>query len=184
METACIHFLKASDWDMWLSNHQDHREVWLKIAKKGSGAESITIPEALEVALCYGWIDSHRKSLDQLYYLQRYSPRQAKSPWSMINVKKAESLIASGRMQAPGYAEILAAQKDGRWNAAYDSQRNAAIPPDLEAALEKNERCKEAFFRLDKTSRYAIMLPILKAVNAKSRLTQLENALANLESVP
>ncbi|WP_438445125.1 YdeI/OmpD-associated family protein [Gorillibacterium sp. sgz5001074] len=114
-----IDFVDAAEWEAWLSTRFDQQgEAWLRIAKKGSGVKSITIEEALDVALCYGWIDSHRKSYDQSYYLQRYSPRRRKSPWSLINLKKAESLLAAGRMQAPGLAEIHAAQADGRWSFA------------------------------------------------------------------
>jgi uncharacterized protein YdeI (YjbR/CyaY-like superfamily) len=184
MEAPCLHFINSAEWETWLANNHDQQgNAWLKIAKKGSGIVSITIPEALDVALCYGWIDSHRKSFDQMYYLQRYSPRRPKSPWSMINVKKAENLLAAGRMQAPGYAEILAAQADGRWDLAYESQKNATIPPDLAAALEKHEQARQAFSRLDKSSQYAVMLPLLKATRAKSRIAQLQNAIAKLETI-
>ncbi|WP_239616346.1 YdeI/OmpD-associated family protein [Cohnella mopanensis] len=179
-----IDFTDAADLESWLASHYDRREeVWLRIAKKDSGIRSITIPEALDVALCYGWIDSHRKGFNEEYYLQRYSPRRSKSPWSMVNVRKAEELMKTGRMKAPGYAEIRRAQEDGRWDAAYESQKCATIPADLAAALEQHEQARKAFSQLDKTSQYAILLPLLKATSAKSRATQLEKALTKLEVV-
>jgi uncharacterized protein YdeI (YjbR/CyaY-like superfamily) len=178
-----IDFTNDAEWESWLANHYDQQDgVWLRIAKKGSCKVSITITEALDVALCYGWIDSQRKSYDQMYYLQRYSPRRAKSPWSMINVRKAEALMAAGRMQAPGLAEIHAAQADGRWDAAYESQKNASVPPDLAAALEQYEQAKHAFDRLDKSGQYAVMLPLLKATTARSLAAQLQKAITKLEA--
>jgi uncharacterized protein YdeI (YjbR/CyaY-like superfamily) len=137
--------------------------VWLKIAKKGSGKSSVTISEALDVALCYGWIDSQRKGYDQTYYLQRYSPRRPKSPWSKLNMERAVSLIASGQMHPAGLSEIERAKSDGRWQAAYESQRNVSIPSDLDEALAQHTPAQDAFNQLNKTEQYAIMLPILKA---------------------
>ncbi|MFX3631797.1 MAG: YdeI family protein [Candidatus Pristimantibacillus sp.] len=179
-----IDFNDAADWETWLANHYNQREeAWLRIAKKDSGILSVTIPEALDVALCYGWIDSHRKAFNEAYYLQRYSPRRSKSPWSMVNVRKAEELMETGRMKAPGYAEIQRAQEDGRWGAAYESQKSATIPQDLSAALDEHEQAKQAFNHLDKTSQYAILLPLLKATSAKSRTAQLQKAITKLESI-
>ncbi|WP_240041202.1 YdeI/OmpD-associated family protein [Paenibacillus ginsengarvi] len=144
---------------------------------------SVTIPEALDVALCYGWIDSHRRAFDEAYYLQRYSPRRSKSPWSMVNVGKAEELMATGRMKAPGYAEIHRAQADGRWGAAYESQKNVAIPQDFAAALAHHDQAKQAYSRLNKTAQYAILLPLLKATSAKSRAAQLQKAITELQTI-
>ncbi|MFD4439654.1 YdeI family protein [Nocardia sp. NPDC058519] len=114
-----IEFITCADsaeWEAWLAaNHADASEVWVRIAKKGAPDPSVTITETLDGALCYGWIDSHRRSLDADHYLQRYSPRRARSPWSQINVAKAEALIAAGRMRPAGYAAIDAAVADGRW---------------------------------------------------------------------
>ncbi|WP_317971492.1 YdeI/OmpD-associated family protein [Paenibacillus sp. CCS19] len=178
-----IDFNNAAEWESWLGNHHNKQEdAWLRIAKKGSGVQSITIAEALDIALCYGWIDSHRKSFDQQYYLQRYSPRRTKSPWSLVNVKKAEQLIETGRMKDPGYAEIDLARKDGRWDSAYESQKTAIVPPDLVSALEHHEQARQAFDRLDKTAQYMIFLPILKAATERSRITQLQKAIAKLEA--
>lgn len=176
-------FNDAADWESWLTSHYDRREeVWLRIAKKDSGNVSVTISDALDVALCYGWIDSHRKAFNETYYLQRYSPRRHKSPWSMVNVRKAEKLMETGRMKAQGYAEIHQAKEDGRWEAAYESQKSATIPQDLASALEQNEQAKQTFSQLDKTSQYAIFLPLLKATSVKSRAAQLQKAITKLES--
>lgn len=178
-----IDFSSAAEWENWPGNHHHQQEdAWLRIAKKSSGVQSITIPEALDVALCYGWIDSHRKSFDDQYYLQRYSPRRSKSPWSMVNVKKAEHLIETGRMKDPGYAEIDLARQDGRWEAAYESQKTAVVPPDLTAALEQHTHAREVFDRLDKSAQYTIFLPLLKAATAAARTVQLRKAIAKLEA--
>ncbi|MGV9924992.1 YdeI/OmpD-associated family protein [Nocardia rhamnosiphila] len=116
--TRAATFDDAEDYARWLSaNHATAAEIWLKIAKKNAPVPTVTITEALDVALCYGWIDSHRRALDADHYLQRYSPRTPRSPWSAINRGKAESLIAAGRMREPGYAAIESAKADGRWSA-------------------------------------------------------------------
>src|SRR5262245_20745811 len=126
----------VAQWEAWLAAHHERQSgVWLKIAKTGSDHASITLMDALDSALCYGWIDSQRKACDAAYYLQRYSPRRAKSPWSKRNVNRVEALMALGRVRAPGLVEVLADTADGRWDAAYESQRNASVPPDLATAL-------------------------------------------------
>ncbi|SFD97191.1 Uncharacterized conserved protein YdeI, YjbR/CyaY-like superfamily, DUF1801 family [Paenibacillus catalpae] len=179
-----IDFTNSREWDSWLAEHSDRQgEAWLRIAKKSSGIPSFTIQEAGDIALCYGWIDSHRRSFDERYYLQRYSPRRSKSPWSLDNVKKAEQLIETGQMKEPGYAEIHRAQADGRWDAAYESQKTAAIPPDLAAALEEHTHAKQAFHRLDKSAQYAMFLPILKAATSGIRSSRLRKVIAKLEVV-
>ncbi|NUS93632.1 MAG: hypothetical protein HOQ36_14710 [Nocardia sp.] len=117
--TDPVTFATAAEYEQWLTTHHDSAtEIWLKIAKKNAPSATVTITEALDVSLCYGWIDSHRRSLDAGHYLQRYSPRRRKSPWSQINRGKAEILIAAGRMRKPGYAAITTAQADGRWPAS------------------------------------------------------------------
>ena len=116
---AIVAFVDAAGWESWLADHHDREaDVWIRIAKKASGLPSVTLAEALDVALCYGWIDSQRKPDDDDHYLQRYSPRRPRSPWSRINVGKAEALIAAGRMREPGLAAIQAAKADGRWDRA------------------------------------------------------------------
>lgn len=173
----------AAHWEAWLARHYERLGgVWLRIAKKGLGKVSVTISEALDIALCYGWIDSQRKGYDQTHYLQRYSPRRPKSPWSKLNVKRAEVLIAAGRMQPAGSVEIEAAKMDGRWIAAYELQRNVTLPPALEAALAQNERAKKTFDDLDKSDQYAVILPILKAATTDMRAARLQKAIAKLAS--
>jgi uncharacterized protein YdeI (YjbR/CyaY-like superfamily) len=175
--------LDVSRWESWLAEHHaTSNGVWLLIAKKGSDKVSVTIGDALDVALCHGWIDSQRKGYDTDYYLQRYSPRRAKSPWSRLNVERVEALIEAGRMRPPGLAEIDAAKADGRWAAAYEPQRNITVPPDLAAALAQNERARSAFERLGKTGQYATILPVLKAASPAIREVRVRQAIAKLEA--
>jgi uncharacterized protein YdeI (YjbR/CyaY-like superfamily) len=172
----------ADAWEKWLRRHGARPSgVWLKIAKMGSGKTSVTISDALDVALCYGWIDSQRRRCDASYYLQRYSPRRPQSPWSKLNVERAEALIAAGRMQPAGLLEIEAAKRDGRWDAAYAPQRDFSIPADFEAALVQNKAAIDAFTQLDKTGQYAIILPILKATTSEQRMVRVRKAIAELE---
>jgi uncharacterized protein YdeI (YjbR/CyaY-like superfamily) len=174
-------YVDAQAWEAWLDRHHDERDgAWIKIAKKGSGLASVTAAEGTEVALCFGWIDGHRKSYDSTYFLQRYSPRRRGSSWSRLNVERAELLIATGRMRAAGLAEIAKAQADGRWDAAYASQATATVPDDLAAALAADDRAREAFDRLGRTDRYAVILELLKAPSPAARATRLRRALARL----
>ncbi|MFD1150953.1 YdeI/OmpD-associated family protein [Saccharothrix hoggarensis] len=178
-----IAFADAAAWEAWLADHHDVAAgVWVKIAKKGSGRASVTIAEALEVALCYGWIDSRRKGCDDDHYLQRYSPRRPTGSWSRVNVEKVEALIAAGRMREPGFAAVRAAQADGRWDAAYQSQRTATVPPDLAAALAADDGARAAFDRLDRTRRYALLLRLMKARTPAARTVQLERVVASLST--
>ena len=171
----------AAEWEAWLADHHDESSgIWLLIARKGTAQASVTIGEALDVALCYGWIDSQRRGHDESFYLQRYSPRRPRGPWSMLNVKRVEALIEAGRMRPPGLAEVAAAQADGRWAGAYQPQRDVEVPPDLAGALEQDPRAAAAFARLDKTRQYAIILPILKATTAEMRSARIRKAIDTL----
>jgi uncharacterized protein YdeI (YjbR/CyaY-like superfamily) len=173
----------VAEWEAWLADHhQQSSGVWLLIAKKGSRKQSLTISDALDVALCYGWIDSQRKSYDADYYLQRYSARRPGSPWSRLNVERVEALTDAGRMRPPGLDEVAAAKADGRWAVAYASQRSAVLPPDLAVALEQNELAKAAFEQLDKTGQYAVFLPVLKATTPAIRAVRVNKAIAELEA--
>jgi uncharacterized protein YdeI (YjbR/CyaY-like superfamily) len=173
----------AADWESWLAaQHATQDGVWLKIAKKGSGRQTVTPAEATEVALCYGWIDSHRKSGDGEYFLQKYSPRRPGSPWSRINTERAAALIAAGRMHAPGLVQIEAAKADGRWEAAYQPQRTAPVPADLAAALACDEPARVFFESLGRTDRYAVILRLSKARSAASRAHQLRQMIALLRA--
>ncbi|HEX6424100.1 MAG TPA: YdeI/OmpD-associated family protein [Acidimicrobiales bacterium] len=178
-------FADASQWESWLAaNHGRSTGVWLKIAKKGSGRRSVTIGEALDVALCHGWIDSQRRTCDEHHYLQRYSPRRASSAWSQVNVDKAEALIAAGRMREPGLAAIRAARADGRWEAAYQPQREVTVPDDLAAALGRDERARDRFDRLGRTERYALLLRLMKVRTPGGRAVQLRRIVASLSRPP
>lgn len=145
-------------WRQWLEeNHDSLGGVWLKFAKKGSPAPTVSYPEAIEEALCYGWIDGQARRYDEHYYLQRFTPRRPKSKWSQINREKAARLIAEERMQPPGLAQVEAAKRDGRWDAAYPAQSQATVPDDFQRALEENERAREFFETLTGSARYAFL---------------------------
>ncbi|HEX5540294.1 MAG TPA: YdeI/OmpD-associated family protein [Micromonospora sp.] len=176
-----MHFADAAAWESWLAeHHQTEGGVWLKITKKGASVTSVTAAQATEVALCYGWIDSHRKSYDQHCFLQRYSRRRRGSPWSQANVERVEALTAVGRMRPPGLAQVFAAQADGRWAAAYAAQRNATVPPDLAAALAAHSLAAARFEALGKTDRYRMILPLLTARTPAGRTARLQKAIADL----
>ncbi|GAA4226411.1 YdeI/OmpD-associated family protein [Actinomadura meridiana] len=180
-----MHFADAAHWETWLAdNHDTSDGAWLKIAKKGAPVTSLTIVDALEVALCYGWIDSQRKALDAHFYLQRYSRRRRGGPWSRINVERAETLIAAGRMRPPGLAEITAARADGRWDAAYAAQRDVTVPPDLVEALAAHPEAAARFDRLDKTARYQIILPLLKTRTPAGRAARVTRTITDLLDAP
>lgn len=177
-----IHFPDRASFERWLDRHLDHHPgVWLKLAKKGSGIPSLTDDEAVDVGLCYGWISGQRKGLDELYYLQKYVPRRPRSLWSMVNVRKVEALTEAGLMRPRGLAEVEAAKADGRWAAAYASQKEAEVPADLEAALAASPRARAAFGRLNKTRRYAVILDVVTTRSPRARATHIEKAIATLE---
>jgi uncharacterized protein YdeI (YjbR/CyaY-like superfamily) len=176
-----LSFAGPGEWESWLAaNWQRSTGVWLKIGKKGSGVASVTASEALDVALCFGWINGTRRGLDDTFFLQWYCPRRPRSSWSKVNVALVEGLVAAGRMRAPGLAEVEAAKADGRWAAAYESQRTATVPPDLKAALDADDRAKAAFESLGKSERYGIILPLLKARTPKQRAERLRVAIGSL----
>jgi uncharacterized protein YdeI (YjbR/CyaY-like superfamily) len=176
-----ITFADTADWESWLSAHHELATgAWLKIAKKGSGKTSVALKDALDVALCYGWIDSQRKALDENHYLQRYSPRGRASSWSRVNVEKAEALIAAGRVREPGFAAIEAAKADGRWDAAYLPQRTATVPDDLAAALAQDKQAHERFELLDRTGQYALFLRLMKTKTPAARVVQLDRIMTSL----
>jgi uncharacterized protein YdeI (YjbR/CyaY-like superfamily) len=182
-EAPVIVFRDAADFEAWLDAHVDLRAgVWLKIAKKASGRPSLTDDEAVDLGLCYGWISGQRKSYDEVYYLQKYVPRRPRSRWSQVNVARAEKLIAAGRMRPSGLAEVEAAKADGRWAAAYESQRNATVPPDLADALAANQLAAQAFEALDKTQQYAVILKLANARTATTRAAQLRKAMVTLQT--
>jgi uncharacterized protein YdeI (YjbR/CyaY-like superfamily) len=157
-------------WERWLKRHHATAAgVWIRMAKKASGIASVDHPEALEVALCYGWIDGQRKSDGDQHFLQRFTPRTARSTWSKINRDKVLKLIDDGRMQPAGLAEIERARADGRWDAAYDAQSVATVPPDLQAALDANRKAKAFFATLDSRNRFAILFRTQGAKKPETR---------------
>jgi uncharacterized protein YdeI (YjbR/CyaY-like superfamily) len=163
-------FNSAKAFEAWLKkNHATSDGLWLKIAKRGANEPGITYSEAVEIALCWGWIDGQKKSLDSQHFLQRFTPRRPRSIWSKTNVDKVAALIEAGRMQAPGYAQIEAAEADGRWARAYDGARTSAVPEDLLAALEAEPRAKAFFATINASNRYAVLWRIQTAVKAKTR---------------
>ena len=187
LELAPTLFKSAKAFEVWLKkNHATSDGLWLKIAKRGSNETSVTYPEAVEIALCWGWIDGQKKSLDDQHYLQRFTPRRARSVWSRINVNKVQALIDAGRMQAPGEAQVEAAKADGRWARAYDGARTSTVPEDLQAALEAEPAAKTFFASINASNRYAILWRIQTAARAESRarrIAQLVGMLARGETI-
>jgi uncharacterized protein YdeI (YjbR/CyaY-like superfamily) len=167
-------FASAAAFERWLAKeHGRATVVWIKHAKKKTGTPSITWSEAVDVALCYGWIDGQSKSLDDRHFIQRYTPRRATSVWSKLNRERVARLIAAGRMQPAGLAEIERAQADGRWDAAYDSARSAGVPDDLARALAERPAAKAAFATLDAANRYAILHRLMTAKRPDTRARRL-----------
>jgi len=170
-----ILFDTQHDWEAWLSEH--HAEAggaWLKIAKKATGASSVTYAEALESALCYGWIDGQKATFDEQYWLQKFSPRRPKSIWSKVNCDKAMALIDSGRMQPAGLRQVESAKADGRWEQAYASQSKMAVPADLQSELDKNPQAQEFFNTLNSVNRYAVLFRIQTAKRAETRSARIQ----------
>jgi uncharacterized protein YdeI (YjbR/CyaY-like superfamily) len=161
---STVSFEQRKAWAAWLrAHHATSPGVWLRLARKGAGAASLSYAEALEEALRYGWIDGQKRGGDDRWWLQRFAPRGPRSIWSKINRQKAEELMARGRMTAAGLAAVERARRDGRWDAAYDSPRTAAPPPELVAALEASPRAAAFFATLDGRNRYAILYRIQTA---------------------
>jgi uncharacterized protein YdeI (YjbR/CyaY-like superfamily) len=177
-----IFFPSAADWEGWLEANHERRGVWIKVAKKGSGIESVSSSEALDVALCFGWIDSRREALDDRYFLQRYTPRQPRGRWSRINREKIERLIAEGRMRPAGLAEVERAKADGRWDAAYAGQRSATVPDDLQRELDARPAAKAFFDSLNSQNRYAILYRLGDAKRPETRARRLAKFVAMLEA--
>jgi uncharacterized protein YdeI (YjbR/CyaY-like superfamily) len=181
-ELPTLLFAQPQDWRAWLDEHHASSSgIWLRLAKKASGIQSITYPEALEVALCYGWIDGQKKSFDESTWLQKFTPRGAKSIWSKVNREKALALIESGQMQPAGLAAVESARKDGRWEAAYDSQSVAGVPDDLQAELDRNPAAKAFFATLNSRNRYAILFRIQTAKKAETRARRIQEFVGMLE---
>ena len=176
-----VSFEDTDAWDAWLTAHAtDSPGLWLKIAKKGSAGRSISYSDALDVALCHGWIDGQKGRLDDEYWLQRFTPRKPGSKWSKINTERAAALIESGRMRPAGLREVERAQGDGRWEQAYESQSRVTVPEDLARALAANQRARAFFATLDSTNRYAILYRIGTAKRPETRAKRIDAFVAML----
>jgi len=162
-------FAGPAELEAWLEENPDGDGVWLKIAKKGTPEPSVTYAEALELALCFGWIDSQKRGLDETHFLQRFTPRRPRGRWSKINREKAEALIEAGRMRPAGLAEVEAAKADGRWEAAYEGQKSAQVPADLQRELDASPAAAEFFAGLDGANRYAILYRLDEAKKPETR---------------
>ena len=186
-DTTPTLFKSAKAFESWLKkNHAKSDGLWLQIAKKGADEPSVTYPEAVEIALCWGWIDGQKKGLDDQHFLQRFTPRRARSIWSKINVDKVAALIEAGRMQPAGQAQIDAAKADGRWEQAYDGARTSSVPDDLVAALDASPKAKAFFATVNASNRYAVLWRVQTAVKPETRakrIAQLVDMLARGEVV-
>jgi uncharacterized protein YdeI (YjbR/CyaY-like superfamily) len=176
-----VGFSGQAAWESWLAEeHERSPGIWLKIPKKGSGGRGVSYAEALEVALCHGWIDSQKRGLDDDYWLQRFTPRKPGSRWSKINTDKAGELIEAGRMRPAGLREVELARSDGRWDAAYAGQRAMTVPPDLERELAANDAAREFFATLSGVNRYAILYRIGDAKRPETRARRIAKYVAML----
>ena len=175
-------FASRDAWAAWLAaEHEQSDGVWLQIAKKASGIDSVSYAEALEVALCYGWIDGQKRSFDDDHWLQRFTPRRARSKWSKINREKATELIDCGAMRPAGLRAVERAKADGRWEAAYEAQSAATVPDDLRQALAAEPAARSFFATLDSRNRYAILYRVEDAKKPETRARRLEQFVAMLE---
>jgi uncharacterized protein YdeI (YjbR/CyaY-like superfamily) len=180
-DPVCL-FATQAAWAAWLEkNHRTSQGLWMRLAKKGSSLRSVTCAEALEVALCYGWIDGQKRGESEQAWLQRFLPRSAKSIWSKINREKAVALIANGRMKIAGLEAVEAAKKHGCWDVAYDSPKGAKVPEDFQTALDANPRAREFFQSLDGANRYAVLFRIQTVKKAETRARKIREFVEMLE---
>ncbi len=176
------HFEQQTDWANWLTeNHVSSPGVWLQIAKKGGDVQSVSYEEAIEIALCFGWIDGQKQTHSEQFWLQKFTRRSAKSIWSKINKDKALALINAGKMKPAGLQEVERAQSDGRWDAAYDSASKAIVPSDFQTALNSNTRANDFFATLDRRNRYAILFRIQTAKKPETRAKKIAQFVEMLE---
>lgn len=175
-------FAKPADFERWLRKHHAKAScLWVKYAKKKSGIVSIDWDQAVDIALCYGWIDGQAKSLDETYSLQRFTPRRKQSKWSKLNRERVARLTKAGRMQPAGLAEVERAKADGRWDAAYDSPANATVPGDLAKALAKSNKAQTVFNSLSSANRYSILYQLQAAKRPETRARRLEQFIEMLK---
>jgi uncharacterized protein YdeI (YjbR/CyaY-like superfamily) len=174
-------FESRDAWEAWLDEHHAISDgLWMRLAKKGSDAPTISLPTAVEVALCYGWIDGKARRIDADYWMLKFTPRRPKSKWSRINRERATRLIESGAMQPAGLREVERAKADGRWDAAYDAPSSMTVPDDLQRALDGNDEAREFFATLDSRNRYAILYRIHDAKKPETRSRRIAKYVAML----
>lgn len=176
-----ILFKTEKDWSSWLEENGNQPGLWVRIAKKKSGLQSIDYQQALEIALCFGWIDGLKKRYDEQFYIQRFTHRKPKSNWSKINRDKAERLIAEGKMRQEGFDAIEQAKKTGAWENAYDSQKNIEVPDDFKKELAKNRKAKLFFETLNSVNRYSVLYRIQITRTAKARSKKINYLIEMLE---
>lgn len=177
-----IAFKDQKSFETWLAkNHAKAEGVWVKIAKGASGIKSVTYAEALSVALCYGWIDGLKRAFDEIYFIQKFTPRKKNSIWSVINKQKVATLIEEGKMQDAGLAAIEVAKKNGRWEGAYESQNAITVPADLQQALDKNKKANAFFKKLSSQNRYAILFRIGNVKKPETRIRKIKEYIAMLQ---
>jgi uncharacterized protein YdeI (YjbR/CyaY-like superfamily) len=182
-DRAVVAFADAKAWREWLAkNSANSTGVWLQIAKKGTDADSVSYSDALDVALCYGWIDGQKAKLDNDSWLQRFCPRTSRSKWSKLNRERVERLIEARKMRAPGLAEVERAQSDGRWDSAYDAQSTATVPADLQHALDRHPAASKFFATLDSRNRYAILYRVQDAKRSETRVRRIDKYVAMLDA--
>ncbi|MDB5102628.1 MAG: bacteriocin-protection protein YdeI/OmpD-associated family [Fibrobacteres bacterium] len=176
-------FESASAWRRWLSEHHGSiKGIWVRIAKKDAAMKTVTYDQALDEALCHGWIDGQKKSHDEASFLQKFTPRRPRSLWSKRNVEKVAKLLEAGKIKAPGLAEIEAAKKDGRWAGAYDSSKSMTIPEDFLAALKKNKTAEKTFKTLNRANLFAIGFRLQTARTPETRQRRIEALMERLKS--
>lgn len=181
IDDPTLTFADGALWARWLAaNHASSRGVWLALAKKGAAHATVTYAEALDEALAWGWIDGQKRPQDESVWLQRFTPRKARSPWSKINRDKVAVLTRAGRMEAPGIAEVERAKSDGRWEAAYDSAKTSTVPEDLAAALAASPRAQSFFATVDAANRYAVLYRVQTAKKPETRAKRIADFVAML----
>ncbi len=182
-ELPRLAFATSADWEAWLETHHfTANGVWLRLAKQGSGIATVSYAEALDVALCFGWIDGQKAPEDARFWRQKFTPRRPKSRWSQVNREKAEALVAAGKMRPTGLLQMTLAQADGRWDAAYASQRTITIPVDFQKVLDQDADALAFFRTLDNANRYAILYRLHTTASAEKRAARIEKFIAMLRN--
>jgi uncharacterized protein YdeI (YjbR/CyaY-like superfamily) len=175
-------FASPQAWEGWLEENHRCAGVWIKMAKRDAGIESVRYPDVLEIALCFGWIDGRRKALDERHFLQRFTPRRPRGRWSRINRDTAARLTAEGRMRAAGHAEVERAKLDGHWDAAYEGQKRSVVPDDLQRELDARPQARAFFAELSSQNRYSILYRLQDAKKPETRARRLAKFVAMLEA--